>query len=167
MENSGRRIVSSGERFQKYNANLLRRLSSPACRLEHLPVPILRPPETQIRHVDLVHAKFTQTQNRARRDFLGGQAGSEAWLIYAWIPGQSLADKLATGWRPALEQVLDLGRQLLELLAWLHGHAPPLVHRDVIGARFPSATIADEASAFPSMAAFAAISHTLPVYSRD
>lgn len=42
-----------------------------------------------------------------------------------------------------------------------------LVHRDVIGTRFPSAKIADEASAFPSMAAFAAMAHTLPVYSRD
>lgn len=53
------------------------------------------------------------------------------WLITEWIPGQSLAEKLESGWRPTEAEALVLARELLELLAWLHDHQPPLVHRDI------------------------------------
>lgn len=92
-----------------------------------------RAPDWKAQELFLREAQVLQqlAQPGLPRMLAWGQAESEAWLIYTWIPGQSLADKLAAGWRPETEQVLDLGRQLLELLAWLHGHAPPLVHRDV------------------------------------
>ncbi|MGV3526953.1 MAG: serine/threonine protein kinase [Candidatus Sericytochromatia bacterium] len=60
-----------------------------------------------------------------------GESESEAWLIYAWLPGTTLRDKLAAGWRPDTETVWELARQALELLDWLHGHHPPVVHRDL------------------------------------
>ncbi|PKL77303.1 MAG: hypothetical protein CVV27_05910 [Candidatus Melainabacteria bacterium HGW-Melainabacteria-1] len=60
-----------------------------------------------------------------------GESDGEAWLIYAYVSGESLAARLAQGWRPELAEVLSMARQLLSLLDWLHGHQPPIVHRDI------------------------------------
>ncbi|HEY9839215.1 MAG: serine/threonine protein kinase [Candidatus Sericytochromatia bacterium] len=60
----------------------------------------------------------------------GIEAG-QSFLIYEFVPGESLAARLAAGWRPTAAEVLDLARQLLGILGWLHGHQPPIIHRDI------------------------------------
>lgn len=53
------------------------------------------------------------------------------YLIYPLITGESLKQKLDRGWRPSLDDVLSLVKQLLDILVWLHQHHPPLIHRDI------------------------------------
>lgn len=60
-----------------------------------------------------------------------GCEDQQSYLIYAYVPGQSLEQKLAAGWRPTLSEALGLMRQLLDTLAWLHSHQPPIIHRDI------------------------------------
>ncbi|HEY9839577.1 MAG TPA: serine/threonine-protein kinase [Candidatus Obscuribacterales bacterium] len=52
-------------------------------------------------------------------------------LVESHLPGQTLAARLEQGWRPDENAVRDLARQLLQILAHLHQHHPPLVHRDI------------------------------------
>lgn len=60
-----------------------------------------------------------------------GNENGTSYLIYPFVPGQSLEAKLAEGWRPAQGEALGLIRQLLEILVWLHDRQPPVVHRDI------------------------------------
>lgn len=60
-----------------------------------------------------------------------GNENDTSYLIYPFVPGQSLEAKLAEGWRPAQGEALGLIRQLLEILVWLHDRQPPVVHRDI------------------------------------
>jgi serine/threonine protein kinase len=60
-----------------------------------------------------------------------GVEDQNSYLIYPFIEGESLQAKLEAGWRPDQAQVLDLIRQLLTTLIWLHDRMPPLVHRDI------------------------------------
>lgn len=60
-----------------------------------------------------------------------GSDEQQSWLIFAYIPGESLAARLEAGWHPDLAEVTDLARQLLELLVWLHERHPPVIHRDI------------------------------------
>ena len=52
------------------------------------------------------------------------------YLVSELIAGESLAARIARG--PLSEaEVRELARQALEVLAHLHGHTPPILHRDV------------------------------------
>lgn len=52
-------------------------------------------------------------------------------LVIEFLPGVSLHERLAAGWRPGLAEVLGLADCLLEVIAYLHGFNPPYVHRDL------------------------------------
>ena len=52
-------------------------------------------------------------------------------LVMERIEGRTLADDLARGRRRTEEQLFDLLKQLLDVLAYLHGLHPPVVHRDI------------------------------------
>jgi len=60
-----------------------------------------------------------------------GQGENGIYLITAYIPGQTLAEKLGDGWRPSEQEIRELAEQLLQILIFLHGHHPPLIHRDI------------------------------------
>jgi serine/threonine protein kinase len=47
------------------------------------------------------------------------------------IQGQNLALKVLDGWRPDEKQLRDLAMQLLDILSYMRGQAPPVVHRDI------------------------------------
>jgi serine/threonine protein kinase len=58
------------------------------------------------------------------------------YLVMQFIPGKDLEELLTermqeTGGAFAVEQVLDWADQLLDALEYLHGHQPPIVHRDI------------------------------------
>lgn len=57
--------------------------------------------------------------------------GLELGLVTEYIPALSLETKLQSGWQPSLTVALDFGEQMLELLAYLHNHHPPVIHRDL------------------------------------
>lgn len=59
------------------------------------------------------------------------QEAQSAWLVMQQIAGQSLEQKLATGWRPTETELKALLAQLLEILVDMHALQPPLVHRDI------------------------------------
>lgn len=52
-------------------------------------------------------------------------------LVQARVPGQDLARARREGRRFTEDQLVDLTRQALEVLGYLHGFQPPIVHRDL------------------------------------
>lgn len=63
--------------------------------------------------------------------FTVGEDEQSLYLVSKWIHGQTLAQKLATGWRASLEEIYDLAEMALRLLIYIHGFNPPIVHRDI------------------------------------
>ncbi len=52
-------------------------------------------------------------------------------LVTEYVPAQTLEAHLNSGWKPDIHQTLALAEQLLEILAYLHNHHPPVIHRDL------------------------------------
>ena len=52
-------------------------------------------------------------------------------LVQELIPGKSLGDLVAQGWYFQESEVKDIAKQVLEILTYLHGFQPPVIHRDV------------------------------------
>ena len=52
-------------------------------------------------------------------------------LAQKLIPGKSLGDLVAQGWYFQESEVKDIAKQVLEILTYLHGFQPPVIHRDV------------------------------------
>ncbi|PKL77599.1 MAG: hypothetical protein CVV27_04960, partial [Candidatus Melainabacteria bacterium HGW-Melainabacteria-1] len=60
------------------------------------------------------------------------QAGQTSlMMVMEYVAGPSLADRLKQGWRPREPEVLEIARQGLEILSYLHQHDPPVIHRDI------------------------------------
>ena len=57
--------------------------------------------------------------------------GSTLHLVQQHVDGESLGDALARGRRFTEDKALDIARQLLGILAYLHTLEPPMVHRDI------------------------------------
>lgn len=53
------------------------------------------------------------------------------YIVQALAPGQSLADLVQNGWRASPTEVRQLALQLLDILEYLHGLTPPIIHRDI------------------------------------
>ena len=53
------------------------------------------------------------------------------WIIEEYVPGQTLRELVESGRHFELEEVGRLARDLLAVLAYIHGRTPPIVHRDV------------------------------------
>lgn len=52
-------------------------------------------------------------------------------LVREYVPGETLAEKLDSGWHPPEESVRALARSVLGILEELHGRNPPIIHRDI------------------------------------
>ena len=60
----------------------------------------------------------------------GSGVNLRLYLASEFIDGESLASRIRRG--PLSEpELLDLGRQVLNILAYLHDRSPPVIHRDV------------------------------------
>ncbi|NJN88121.1 MAG: serine/threonine protein kinase, partial [Leptolyngbyaceae cyanobacterium SL_7_1] len=57
--------------------------------------------------------------------------GDQPYLAMEFFPGQSLAQRLVTGQAVALEQAIAWVSNLCEVLHYLHGFVPPLLHRGI------------------------------------
>ena len=53
------------------------------------------------------------------------------YLVQDLVEGQSLAQRVAGGWRPDEAELRRVARAMLETLVYLHGRQPPVVHRDI------------------------------------
>jgi serine/threonine protein kinase len=53
------------------------------------------------------------------------------YLVREFVAGQSLETAIRNGWKPNERTVKRRLREVLEVLAYLHGRQPPTVHRDI------------------------------------
>lgn len=53
------------------------------------------------------------------------------YLVIEYIPGQSLRQIVTRNGAQTEDQVLDWAVDIVEILEYLHGHEPPIIHRDV------------------------------------
>lgn len=53
------------------------------------------------------------------------------FLVQADVPGKTLSQMVAEGWRGSEEEILDLFLQLVDILDYLHHLDPPVLHRDI------------------------------------
>lgn len=60
-----------------------------------------------------------------------GQTPPEAVLVQEYIPGKNLQQWLEDGRRFSEAEALDLALQMCEILRYLHGFSPPVIHRDI------------------------------------
>ncbi|PIQ23357.1 hypothetical protein COW36_08420 [bacterium (Candidatus Blackallbacteria) CG17_big_fil_post_rev_8_21_14_2_50_48_46] len=64
-------------------------------------------------------------------DHFRDETETRLFLVVEKISGISLAQMLNKGWRPTEAAVIQIGRQILSLLDYLHRLNPPVVHRDI------------------------------------
>lgn len=58
--------------------------------------------------------------------------GGYSYIVQEWIPGQTLYDELKSRKRTFSEQeACAVLLELAEILEYLHGHNPPIIHRDI------------------------------------
>ncbi|MGA7954801.1 MAG: serine/threonine-protein kinase [Gloeobacterales cyanobacterium] len=57
--------------------------------------------------------------------------GNYFCLVQDYIPGISLAEKVRGGWRLDDAEVEKVATSILEILVYLHGQNPPVIHRDI------------------------------------
>lgn len=53
------------------------------------------------------------------------------YIVQALAPGQSLDDLVREGWRASPTEVRQMALQILDILKYLHGLTPPIIHRDI------------------------------------
>ena len=52
-------------------------------------------------------------------------------LVREYIDGTDLQEMVDQGWRGTEEQIRAIGRQLVEVVAYIHSLRPPVIHRDI------------------------------------
>ncbi|MEL6441642.1 MAG: serine/threonine-protein kinase [Cyanobacteria bacterium J06621_8] len=52
-------------------------------------------------------------------------------LVQELVPGKSLGDLVEQGWYFQEAEVKNIAQQVLEILTYLHGFQPPVIHRDI------------------------------------
>lgn len=64
--------------------------------------------------------------------FVGAfKQGEIQYLVTAFIPGQSVRQKIASGWKLNEPEAIQLAQDALDILLYLHTLAPPVIHRDI------------------------------------
>jgi serine/threonine protein kinase len=61
----------------------------------------------------------------------GGGANTRFVLVQEYVAGQSLQQKVGSGWRGTEEEIRAIGVRLLRAVAYIHSLRPPIIHRDI------------------------------------
>jgi serine/threonine protein kinase len=77
---------------------------------------------------NIAHPRIPHYQNSF---WLEQPEGNYFCLTQDYIPGISLAEKVRSGWRLKDVDVEQIVTSVLEVLVYLHGQNPPVVHRDI------------------------------------
>lgn len=66
-------------------------------------------------------------------DYFQTDTAENRWfyIVQELAPGQSLADLVQEGWQATQAEVRQLALQVLDILQYLHGLTPPIIHRDI------------------------------------
>lgn len=66
-------------------------------------------------------------------DFLEEEtpAGKRLYLVQEWIDGDDLAGLIESGKRFTEDDAVHIARTICEILIYLHGFSPPIIHRDI------------------------------------
>jgi serine/threonine protein kinase len=66
-------------------------------------------------------------------DFFRADAGGDPRfaLVREYVEGRDLQEMAAGGWRGTEGQIRGIGRQLAEIVAYIHALRPPVIHRDI------------------------------------
>ena len=75
-----------------------------------------------------VAAKLRHPNIATIHDFSFSKSG-EAYIVMSFIEGQNIRDYLRSGGRLSIEQVIEVGKQALDALGYLHSKS--FVHRDI------------------------------------
>ncbi len=52
-------------------------------------------------------------------------------LVRQYVEGSDLQEKVAGGWRATEAQIREIGRQLIDIVSYIHALRPPVIHRDI------------------------------------
>jgi eukaryotic-like serine/threonine-protein kinase len=61
----------------------------------------------------------------------GKGAGTRFVLVQQFVEGQSLQEKVESGWHGTEEEIRAIAVKLLRIVAYIHSLRPPIVHRDI------------------------------------
>ncbi|MEL6180016.1 MAG: serine/threonine-protein kinase, partial [Myxococcota bacterium] len=64
-------------------------------------------------------------------DDVSGGEDDAFYLVQERVNGASLAQKMEAGWRPDESEVQRIARGVLDILCYLHGRYPLIIHRDI------------------------------------
>ncbi len=76
----------------------------------------------------LHHARIPAYVDSFRADLAGDP---RFVLVRQYIDGTDLQEMVDNGWRGTEEQIRGIGRQLVEVVSYLHSLRPPVIHRDI------------------------------------
>jgi len=71
------------------------------------------------------------------------------FLVQEYIEGTSLQQMIDEGWRGSEAEILDIFRQLVSILEYLHNLRPPVIHRDITPKNIILSPITDSAKRSP------------------
>ena len=76
----------------------------------------------------LHHARIPAYVDSFRADLAGDP---RFVLVRQYVDGTDLQEMVDNGWRGTEEQIRGIGRQLVEVVSYLHSLRPPVIHRDI------------------------------------
>ena len=126
-------VIETGEFGQTYLAKDTRRPGEPQCFVKHL-----RPASNDPKLIDTARRLFQKEaevleklgqHEQIPQLFAYFEKNQEFFLVEAFIPGHSLASEVLPGKPLSEEQVINLLKEVLEILVFVHGHG--VIHRDI------------------------------------
>jgi WD40 repeat protein/serine/threonine protein kinase len=126
-------VIETGEFGQTYLAKDTRRPGEPQCFVKHL-----RPAINDPKLIDTARRLFQREaevleklgqHEQIPQLFAYFEKNQEFFLVEAFIPGYSLASEILPGKPLSEEQVINLLKEVLEILVFVHGHG--VIHRDI------------------------------------
>jgi len=108
--------------------------SGACCVLKEFVLPVRGGREIKRRAIQNIQREANLLQSFDHKNIVGYKdlfiEGSRAYLVMERIFGETLRKKVVNSGKLSATQVIDLALQMCELLEFLHGSDPPVIHRD-------------------------------------